>query len=200
MAPEQTVTPLCALAYKYGTDKNIWGYTPHYYDRLNPKKFSAVAVLELGICGQRDIPNNVTGASLWMWHDFFPNANIVGLDFDPKWMVNEGRIRSFVADETQPETMVSALRSAGIDRYDLIVDDAIHDPLPQVLALKTMLPYLAHDGLYAMEDVCPYKLPNNDLKHLIDLFPAGLRTTVVHTHKPEVILFIEKLPNYDPLD
>src|SRR4051812_41268816 len=63
-----------SLFTKYGTDKGIWGYTGAYEKYLEARRFTVRRVLEIGICGHRDIPNNVVGASLFAWRDYFPNA------------------------------------------------------------------------------------------------------------------------------
>lgn len=187
-------TPLCDLCVKYGTDKVIWGYTPHYFDKLNARRHQVKAVLEIGICGYRDIPNNVVGASLFVWKDFFPNATIYGIDNDGRFVFNDQeRIATRLADAYDSEQLSVALRDMGITpgSLDFIVDDAVHDPDPQVKLLRDLWRYLTPDGLYAMEDVCPYKLPNGDLRHLINRFPPEAKTTTVATHKDERLLLIE---------
>lgn len=188
-------TLLCDLAKKYGTDKGHqddggWGYSPFYFAAFKDRRFRVKRVFELGICGYRDIPNNIVGASLFMWREFFPTAEVVGVDIDARFMVTDAqRITTFIADETKPETMIGPLRSAR-GQYDLIVDDAIHEPHEQIVALTTMLPFLAPTGIYAMEDVCPSKLPNSDLHNLIHMVPAGFTTEIIETHKPERLLLI----------
>ena len=186
-------TPLCELCIKYGTDKGPapagWGYSSFYFNEFNARRLVVKRVFELGICGYRDIPNNVVGASLWVWHDFFPNAQIIGVDIDAKYMVNTGRITSFIADETKPETMLGPL-AAGGGKYDLIVDDAIHDPAEQLTAARTMLPFLAENGIYAMEDVCLGKLPNGDIGALLDMIPAGFVGEMIDNPKAEKLVFI----------
>lgn len=177
------------LAVKYGTDKGIWGYLPHYTVALEARRMTARAVLEIGICGNRDIPNNVTGASLWMWHDYFPNAHIVGIDIDSQWMLNTDRIHSFVGDQGNPQSL-KTIAATQPCLYDLIVDDAVHDPPIQLTALNALLPFLAPDGLYAIEDVCPYKLSDGDIRHMTKLIPEGFTCDVISTHKAERLLFV----------
>ena len=70
------MSQLEALFTKYGTDKGIWGYTPVYEQYLEHKRLGTGTVLEIGICGFRDIPNNVVGASLRAWRDYFPGAQV----------------------------------------------------------------------------------------------------------------------------
>lgn len=185
------MTVLCDLCVKYGTDKVIWGYTPTYFEHLAPKREEVRKVLEVGICGERDIPNNVTGASLFVWRDFFPNAEIIGLDNDPRWMVNTDRIRSFCVDAYDSAALGRVLNEVGGD-FDLIVDDAVHDPIPQLGLLADLWPSLRDGGLYAMEDVCPYKLPNGQLRNLTRHFPAGGKVDVHVTHKAERLILIRK--------
>lgn len=59
---------LSQLAAKYGTDKLDHGYIPYYEATLpkNPKR-----ILEIGV---------KEGASIRMWKDYFPDAEIHGLD------------------------------------------------------------------------------------------------------------------------
>jgi hypothetical protein len=185
-------TPLCDLCVKYGTDKVIWGYTPHYYSELVEDREAVRAVLEVGICGFRDIPNNVVGASLFVWRDFFPNAVICGIDNDGRFVFNDqDRIHTFQADAYNTRQLNDALdffAHHGVDEFDFIVDDAVHDPLPQVALLNSLMPRLSDKGLYAMEDVCPYKLPEGNLDLMLSAFPTGTETHVIATHKDERLL------------
>lgn len=191
-------TPLCDLCVKYGTDKVIWGYTPHYFDWLNEHRHKVKRVLEIGICGHRDIPNNVIGASLWVWHDFFPNAQIYGIDNDARWMVNTDRIHSYCADAydaTQLENALQHMSGGGYapdHDFDFIVDDAVHDPIPQLSLLDHLFPWVKPGGVYSMEDVCPYKLPGGNLDHMLKFFPPFHAKGVYHTHKDEKLILCRK--------
>lgn len=178
------------LFTKYGTDKNLWGYHPHYMRHLEPVRMQVKRVLEIGICGNRDIPNNVTGASLFAWRDFFPNAEIVGVDNEKAWMVNTDRIQSYCINAYDPNAMKAVALATG--PFDFICDDAVHDPIPQIDLLRTLLPYLTPDGLYSIEDVCPYKLPNGDMQQMIQHFPGELKVEVNRTIKPEVLILIKR--------
>src|SRR3989304_3769693 len=85
------VTPLCKLALKYGTDKCPQlkhSYTPFYYQLLKDKRREIKKVLEMGIGFFPGMPEKKVffdpglkrtyhmGASLYMWRDFFPNAQV----------------------------------------------------------------------------------------------------------------------------
>lgn len=148
------MTILCDLSAKYGTDKG-WPhrYTPVYFHHLDPRREAIKRVLEIGICTTRDIKNGRTGASLFMWEEFFPNAEIFGIDIDPASMINEGRIKSAIANQGDPGSMARAYEAFGGQPFDLIVDDGSHDPIYQTAAAIIMLPRLAKGGLYFIEDI-----------------------------------------------
>lgn len=171
---------------------NGWGYSPIYNALFNSWRHDVKRVLEIGICGHRNIPNNRIGASLWVWHDFFPHAEIYGFDIDSRWMV-EGvpRIHTFCVDAYQPEALQKVMmEEIGVDQFDFICDDAVHDPIPQICLLNELWGFLRHGGIYAIEDVCPYKLPHNDLKHMIRFFPETANTEIFATHKDERLLVL----------
>lgn len=191
------MTPLCELCVKYGTDKgprsmNGWDYSPTYHQVLSPNKDKVKKVLEVGICGYRDIPNNVVGASLFVWRDYFPNAEIYGIDNDGRFIFNDqDRIHTAQADAYSWPSLEAALKQMGLERgsIDFIVDDAVHDPFPQVQLMHMLWPYLKKNGLYAMEDVCPPKLIGG-MSRFIDLFQYNTGVQVVSTYKDEKLLLI----------
>jgi len=193
------VTELCRLCVRYGTDKVTWGYTPYYFDAFKAKREEVRRVLEIGICGFRDIPNNVVGASLFVWRDFFPNAEIYGIDNDSRFIFNDQqRIHTALCDAYDARMLNDVLAKWDVTPgfFDFIVDDAVHDPVPQVNLFNDLVPTLAPDGLYAIEDVCPYKVPNGDLDHMVRLMVGWEGIRVIETEKPEVLLLIE--PRREP--
>lgn len=151
------LTPLCLLAKKYETDKGgrhlrygggdssmTHEYTPIYWDLLHSRRESARNVLELGIN---------SGASLRMWREFFPNAQIVGLDSSAACLVQEDRITSYACDcgDIDDTKRVQALlRNV---EFDLIVDDASHFPEHQGLTVKMWSHRLTPDGILVIEDI-----------------------------------------------
>lgn len=185
-------TYLASLFEHYGTDKGIWGYTPAYEKYMEPRRRQVKAVLEIGICGFRDIPNNVVGASLFAWRDYFPNAEIYGIDYDSRFIFNDqAGIHTACCDAYNTANLHAALASMGVQpgQMDMIVDDAVHDPFPQLQLMYDLESYLAPDGIYAMEDVCPYKVPGGNLETMIKLMPRPLQhVEEFTTHKDERLL------------
>src|SRR3954471_21352311 len=108
-------TYLASLFEHYGTDKGIWGYTPAYEKYMEPRRRQVKAVLEIGICGFRDIPNNVVGASLFAWRDYFPNAEIYGIDYDSRFIFNnQPRIHTACCDAYNTSNLHAALSGMGV--------------------------------------------------------------------------------------
>ena len=138
--------PLSELAFKYGTDKCPQikhPYTTFYYRLLKEKRESIKKVLEIGIA---------TGASLQMWRDFFPNAQIYGIDIVPEALYNDERIKSYLYNQTKESDLLDLIRNIGSD-IDLIIDDGSHRKDHQIFACKTLMPVVKKDVIYIIEDV-----------------------------------------------
>lgn len=143
------MTPLCEMARRHGTDKSgHHEYTPAYYGLFKDRIESVKRVLEIGIGYQC----HHVGGSVHMWEEFFPNADVVGLDSNGEVMINEGRIRSFVADQNDPASLLAAMEKVG-GKCDLIVDDGSHVTSHQIVSMLTLLPFLTDDGVYIVEDL-----------------------------------------------
>lgn len=183
------------LFTKYGTDKGIWGYTPFYENLMGPRRLGVKKVLEIGICGHRDIPNNVVGASLFCWKDYFPNATIYGVDNDSRFVFNDQqRIVTRCADAYNDVQMHEVMEQFGGD-FDMIVDDAVHDPGPQAHLFNFLLPFLRPGAHYFIEDFCPYKMASNTVEEfypLLDRTISGVEAGRGKTGKPEVLVIAVK--------
>lgn len=187
------MSELETLFTKYGTDKGIWGYTPAYEQIFAGRRLEVKRVLEIGICGHRDIPNNVIGASLFAWRDYFPNAQIFGLDNDSKWIFNDQqRITTCCVDAYNSAQLHEVLERIG-GEFDFVCDDAVHDPLPQLSLAHDLVPHLTADGVYAIEDVCPYKVMGGTLLPMVQLLPRELtQVREIMTHKEERLLLARR--------
>jgi 8-demethyl-8-alpha-L-rhamnosyltetracenomycin-C 2'-O-methyltransferase len=184
------------LFTQYGTDKGIWGYTPAYEKHLGPMRNTATKVLEIGICGFREIPNNVVGASLFAWRDYFPYASIYGLDNDARFIFNDQeRVHTALADAYDTMSLSAALIGFNAGQFDFICDDAVHDPLPQIHLARMLWPLLKTGGVYAIEEACPYKCPGNSLESMVlalmQMHP-DMKIEEFQTHKDERLLILTK--------
>lgn len=161
------LTPLCKLAHKYGTDKCPQlkhTYTPFYYKLWKDKRKLVKKVLEIGIGHYKGMQHvEITydpglnrqyhrGASLYMWRDFFPNAQIYGADIRPETIFQDERIKTYLCDERKKEDLERLIQEAGSD-IDLFVDDASHHLNDQIFACQTLMPLLKKGVYYIIEDV-----------------------------------------------
>lgn len=149
------LTDLCRIASRYGTDKVGHGYTGFYDLLLNPRRAQIRTVLEIGIgspAAMQHVPDYQTGASLRMWAEYFPQAFIYGLDLNPDCLFETERIQTLLADQREPDELLSAVRWWNVGSFDLIVDDGLHDSISQALTAILLVPHLSRGGIYIIED------------------------------------------------
>lgn len=152
-------TPLCKIAYKYGTDKCpqiSHPYTPYYHKLFSKRRKDVKKVIEIGI-GTKNymhyFPDHyVTGASLYMWRDYFPNAQIYGVDILPEAMFKADRIETFLLDQNKEEDLKKLIEMTGSD-IDIFIDDGLHARYTQLNLCKAMMPMLDKNVTYIIEDV-----------------------------------------------
>lgn len=120
---------LSQLAIKHGTDKLKW-YTSFYHELLKDRR-AAQKVMELGIG---------TGASLRMWREYFPEAQIYGLDRN---VIPIPGVTTMRFEQSDPETYPL------LCDFDFIVEDASHQPADQLTAMLELAP---RTKLYVIED------------------------------------------------
>lgn len=150
-------TELCNLAIKYGADKcpQIGHcYTPFYYEFFKNRRQSIKKVLEIGVGNRRQkkyIPGYIIGASLRMWRDFFPNAQVFGADIAPESFFEDERIKILYCDERNKDDILKLVEKTGTD-IDIVVDDASHHMGNQVFLFETLMPMLDKDITYIIED------------------------------------------------
>jgi hypothetical protein len=139
---EQYAPNLNAIASKHGTDKaaTYHDYCRTYERYFGPRRYAIKRVLEIGI---------LHGQSLRTWRDYFPNANIVGVDNDHTIFDLGPRIVCIHANAHDPNAL-AALADQG--PWDIIIDDGSHMAAAQALAANALLPSLAPRGFYVIED------------------------------------------------
>jgi hypothetical protein len=131
------------------TDKNtMHSYLDLYETLLSSKKTTAKNVLEIGI---------FDGGSIKLWHDYFTNATIYGLDikkYSDIWndIKNKDRIRLGRFDAYDETFFNTQLLSLNI-KFDFMLDDGPHtlESMKQFIRLYSQI--LADDGILIIEDV-----------------------------------------------
>ena len=134
---------LDAVGIKYRTDKcsMIHNYLRKYEFFLERFHSRPLRLLELGI---------FKGASLRMWQEYFPQAEIFGVDIEEHCsQYADERIHILQADLSNTDA-VSRLKDI---RPQIIIDDASHMTSHQILALFTLFDVLPSGGIYILEDL-----------------------------------------------
>lgn len=136
---------LTDLLNGYNTDKNKYHTYAQVYEKFFPKiRDRVTSVLEIGV---------YNGESLRVWRDFFPNAQIYGIDNNPTCLVDELRITSRLGDQCDPLFLTYIGMKHG--PFDIIIDDGSHVIEHQLTSFLYLWPFLKADGLslYFIEDV-----------------------------------------------
>lgn len=136
------------LAHKYDTDKSSekHDYMRLYEFMLSPLRYETFTLLELGV----GIPSK-EAPSLRVWRDYFPNAEIVGVDIREVSKDFEGdRISVEIGDASDPEFLTEVFNKY---KPHVIIDDASHFWSHQIIGIKTLLPLLPPGGIYFIEDL-----------------------------------------------
>lgn len=153
------------LVEKYGTDKNLSGYTDTYERLFTPIRKDVKSVLEIGLgsldtsspssfAGNvRHYPHYKQGGSLRVWRDFFPEAEVYGIDVAKDCMFTENRIKTFLFDSSNSDSTEYYLKDV---KFDIIIDDGNHDPKYQIATLSNLIGKLKDNGIYVIEDVGGY--------------------------------------------
>lgn len=158
----------------YGTDKGQvrQGSTPnlsHTYSDFYASLYShcrrgVLSVFECGI-GTTDPqipstmgPNGSPGASLRVWRDYFPNAEIFGADIDRNVLFAENRITTFHVNQLDPSSISNMWQQIPVDGFDLMIDDGLHTFEGGTTLFLHSIYKLASHGIYVIEDVYPSDL------------------------------------------
>jgi hypothetical protein len=172
------MTELCKIAIKYGCDKepsNYHHYTPFYYELFKNKPVKKL--LEIGI---------FRGSSLRMWRDFFPEAEIFGLDINTSCLISEDRIHSYYCDAGNEDSL-NAISTKLEGNFDIIIDDGSHFIEHQILAANTMPKYLAASGIFIIEDVLHIKEVSASI-----ILPHEIKTFGPHPPDDNLIIIDNK--------
>jgi hypothetical protein len=162
--PRKTVSPLDPrskeqIAYRgmSGGDRMLYnGYAEKYAEFLRPfiQSGKAHVVVEVGI---------LTGTGLAIWCELFPKATVWGLDIDPShFRKNEQNlIERGAFQHTRPSihTFDQFVHNGPLieklldgQKIDICIDDGFHSNETIMNTFEDMVPFLANDFVYFIED------------------------------------------------
>jgi predicted O-methyltransferase YrrM len=174
----ECTSDLCIICAESGTDKSPYTngghrhpYTVPYSLLFEPLRKKPIKFVEIGVH---------RGASVLAWRRFFERARIYGFD-------NDRPNLDFIASHQWPGVTLDLMDASNHvsiyeqltkysqdgELYDVILDDASHNPEHQVEVIKVALPFLKQGGLLIIEDIFrerttePYEKVFREVKHLV---------------------------------
>jgi len=170
------------LGLKYGADKSsrFHNYLDFYQEQLPDRTFKG-RLLEIGV---------MDGLSMKMWRDYYPEAEIVGIDIkdmdhmhNDDWKVPKS-VKLIQCDGTDPKQV------AALGVFDIIIDDGSHYCADQQKSFEILYySQLNKGGMYILEDLWTsyidyYKNANvSTIDYLKKLEKQGIKMTYFkHKH------------------
>ena len=138
----------------YKSDKSIkHRYIQDYYENtFKNLRDDVKSLMEIGV---------YHGASLMLWHDYFPQATIYGVDIDIRCRsrferkFKTSRVELIIGNSVESETYQHLKNS-----FDIIIDDGSHRGIKQLQTFDILFEKLNKKGLYIIEDVAPTEIKN----------------------------------------
>lgn len=149
------VADLDALARLHGTDKSSYGhgYTRLYVTHFASRRPTVRRLLEIGVGGINSWQGYETtegGQSLKMWRDYFPNAEIVGIDIHGK-TISGPRLRFEQGDQSDPVFLRALIEKYRL--FDIVIDDGSHIGSHIIASFNTLWSAVTPGGMYVIEDL-----------------------------------------------
>lgn len=111
-----------------------------YFERLRRESFT---LLEIGV---------LYGHSLNLWAEYFPHAEIWGMDVDiTKAVPNSDRIHLHRGDQFNPDHLDELVMKAG--QFRIVIDDGSHITSHLLASFHHLAPCLDLGGFYCWEDM-----------------------------------------------
>jgi len=202
---------LKSLAVHYVTDKEITyghNYIPGYEENFRSRRNKVKTMLEIGIGLGPHFdymsslhPNYSMGGGLKMWRDYFPGAQIYGMDI-LECPIKEPRITTLVGNQKKSQDLLQVVHLMG-GVVDIVIDDGSHVANDQVFTFKLLAEFIAKDGIYVIEDVQDKYIesfktltifPTEFQTYIKDNFNVKWYDTRQDTNKPDdfLMVFIRK--------
>jgi len=134
------------IGLKHNTDKAFFHKYLDFYEKHLPKPSFKGRLLEIGV---------MDGASLLMWREYYPDAEIVGVDIDSKSHLEIDHVVILQLDATVPEQMKD------LGYFDVIIDDGSHMTKDQQASFEWLYyNQLTPGGIYVLEDLHTSLMPS----------------------------------------
>ena len=132
------------LGEKFRPTKRRHNYLIRYDHVFGAARHRVKRMVEIGV---------QSNASTEMWREYFPNAEIIGIDIDPECKRFESdRIKVIIGDQTDRAFLQKFARE-NFGTIDIVVDDGLHTPNAILTSFSSLYPALSPHGIYAIEDL-----------------------------------------------
>ena len=130
-------------------------YADFYEMLFNANREAVGLIIECGIGSSCMGTNYKAGASLRVWSDYFPQAEVIGLDIDRSVLFSEDRISTYYCDQTDAQSIKDFRKAAHVSASsaDIIVDDGLHTFDAGKCFFENTIDLLKRDGTYVIEDI-----------------------------------------------
>jgi hypothetical protein len=169
---------------------------------MRARRDEQISIFEIGLGTNRtDVPSNmgkvgIPGASLKAWKEFFPNGIIIGCDIDSRILFEEHRINTYELDQTSEISWEKFVAQVAIKEFDLIIDDGLHAPFPNLMTVKHALPLLSSKGILVIEDITQAAIP---VWRLLGMFlNAKWEIQIIETNASNVVIIKQNTPVFKP--
>lgn len=182
-------TELCGLGSKYGTTKSPFldfnlnnnlerrecnSYTPFYDLLFSSMKYKKINFGEIGI---------YENASMKMWRNYFPNANLYGWDCkpgsadEPRYKVvdfvekaKRDKLNNVFYDymDVRGEQSISEALGKTKCKFDVLIDDSDHEFWSQIKVIRSAPMYLNPGSFLIIEDVNYTVIPEYSFARYIE--------------------------------
>lgn len=170
---------LYQLSLNYRPTKRRHDYLKRYNFHFFPIREKVKKILEIGVD---------RGESLTIWKEYFPNAEIHGLDINKECLkYNDDRIKITIGDQSDPKFLDKFGQENKF--FDIIIDDGSHMHDHIIKSFTSLYPYLNNKGYYVVEDV----INNYETTNFFTRYAYGLN--YYPTNKATV-----DEPGYDHID
>ena len=154
-------TETCRLFYFYGSDKAIgwhnYGYIYHFFLLSwikNPKY-----ILEIGVGAETldAMPaggqSAVVGTSLRAWRERFSGSDVTGAEIANRSLICDPGLQIVFLDASTTDKITEFFVEFGEKRFEIIVDDGLHEFETNRRLLEVGLAWLSPGGVYVIEDI-----------------------------------------------
>ncbi len=130
---------------QYNSDKIASHYLDHYDPIFQTWLDKNITLLEVGVRH---------GGSVLLWKDYFPKAQIIGIDIElPKGFKQTERISLFEGNQADTKFLSDVAKQTAPEGFDIIIDDASHlGEVTKTTFWHLFTNHLKPNGLYVIED------------------------------------------------